>query len=120
MIPIPITITITPVERAPGRYQTRLDSRLLIKSSSSPFFDSARVLIAEGFSPSAPLEGRRNGRSGWDLRAALGVAAGLVVRETANGPIFRPLVAPQSMLASPPIAAIEAVATEPHTDEALQ
>jgi hypothetical protein len=116
---ITISITIAPVETAPGRYQTRLDGRLLVTSSTSPFFDSARVLIAEGFSPSAVLEGRRNGRPDWDLRALLGVAAGLVVRETANGPICRPLVAPRSMLERPPIASTESVGTKRHTDKVM-
>jgi hypothetical protein len=83
MIPITISISITiaPVEGAPGRYQT---GRLLVWSSTSPFLERARA----DRGGVALLEGRRNGRPDWDLHAALGVAAGLVVRETANGPIF--------------------------------
>jgi hypothetical protein len=104
----PIMIAIMPVIGTPGRYEAWLGRRLLIRS---PVLDSARVLIAEGYLPKTVLEARRPGRSDWDLRVRIGVAAALDVRETANGPAFRPFVAPQSLLAAPPIVQKQLVHT---------
>jgi hypothetical protein len=117
MIATNISITITLIVETPGRYQAEVDGKLLVPSSSTPFLDGARELIAKGYSPYAILEARRPGQSNWDLRAQLGVAAALDVRETANGPIFRAFVASQSLLASPPIAATDDVGTQTYIGE---
>ena len=105
---IDLTITITPATGRPGQYAARLnDGRLIVNASKQPFLDAARVLVAEGHSTCTMLEAWRPGAIDWDLRATLGVAAALDVRETPHGPAFRPFMAPQSLLAPPPIAPTE-------------
>ena len=49
----PIRIVIAPIGR--GRYSAHLGERLLVASARTPFFDAARVLLAEGIDPDTRL-----------------------------------------------------------------
>src|SRR5262245_46726042 len=77
--PSRLQITVAPVNQR-DRFSARLDGRLLVKSSRTPFCDAARLLIAEGLDPSCTLVMRHRGSEVDVLRARLGVAAGLTVR----------------------------------------
>jgi hypothetical protein len=112
-----VLIIIEPVGHR-GRFRARLvgGGRIISRSSRQPFLDAARVLVAEGHSPCAVLETRRPGASDWDLRAPLFVAAAFDVRETPNGPAFRPFIAPQSLLAVPPIVPDQGTSFGANTD----
>src|SRR5207247_5891328 len=67
-----------------GKFAARLDGRLLVRSSRTPFCDAARVLLAERGDPSSTIVMRHAGSATDSLRARLGVAAGLTVREDDN------------------------------------
>jgi hypothetical protein len=73
-------IVVEPVDRH-GRFAARLDGRVLVNSSRTPFLDAARRLIAEGADPSGIIIMRHRGSDVDALRARLGVAAGLTVEE---------------------------------------
>jgi hypothetical protein len=64
------------------------DGTVLVGASRQPFLDAARVLIAAGYDPENWLEGWRPGATAFELRARLGIAAGLTVDETRT--IFAP------------------------------
>jgi hypothetical protein len=112
-----ILIIVEPIGHC-GRFSARLaDSRRVIaRSSRQPFLDAARVLVAEGHSLCTVLEARRPVAFDWDLRAPLCVAAAFDVRETPNGPAFRPFIAPQRLLAAPPIVPNEGTSFGANTD----
>jgi hypothetical protein len=75
-----IIIDVEPVD-AHGRFSARLDGRLIVASSSTPFCDGARRLLELGCDPAASLI-MRHGVSMIDaLRGPLRVAAGLTVEE---------------------------------------
>jgi hypothetical protein len=80
-------LIVEPVGRR-GKFAARLDGRLLVRSSRTPFLDAARALIAEGVDPSTVLVTRHAGSEVDALRARLGVAAGLTVREDRGAPEF--------------------------------
>jgi hypothetical protein len=97
-IAVDLTIIVTPTSKRPSHYDARLEGGW------------------EGHSLYTVLEARRPGASDWDLRAPLCVAAALDVRETPNGPAFRPFTAPQSLLAAPPIVPNEGTSFGTNTD----
>jgi hypothetical protein len=84
-----ITIVVLPVGR--GRFAASLEAtgRLLV-TSRTPFLDAARVLLAEGHDPASVLQTHRPDRAVWDLRATIGRAARLTVREDNGPPQFAP------------------------------
>jgi hypothetical protein len=58
-------------------------------SARTPLFTAARVLLQEGHAPSAIVLMTREGDASWSLKAPLGVAAKLTVRESESaGPVF--------------------------------
>jgi hypothetical protein len=71
----------------PGKFEARLGERLIVEASRTPFCDGARVLLAQGLAAPGDLLIMRHAGSGCDaLTAAVGVAAGLTVKEeTADG-----------------------------------
>ncbi len=73
-------IVVSPTDRR-DRFAARLDGRVLVRSSRTPFCDAARVLLAEGFDHSITIVMRHRGSDVDALRARLGVAARLTVRE---------------------------------------
>jgi len=80
-----ISIVVEPVGNH-GRFSARFDGRVLVASSRQPFLDAARVLLAEGRDPSIILTMRHAGNPTECLRARLGVAAGLTVRDEDGRP----------------------------------
>lgn len=65
-----------------GQFEARLESgRAVVKSSTTPFCDAARVLLGLGYSPDTVLVMRHAGSQTEALRAPIGVAAGLEVAE---------------------------------------
>ena len=104
---VDLTNIVTPfTAKRPGYYDARLEGGCVtVQASRQPFLDAARALIGRGaFDPSVILEMWHDGAAQCALRFLrdLGVAAALDVRETPNGPAFRPFIAPQSLLAAPP------------------
>jgi hypothetical protein len=90
----PIYIAIRPSisrksgDPLPGIYDSRLmpEGRVLC-TSRQPLLDAARVLIAEGHHPSAPIVMRHDGSGVDSFRTTLGKAASLTVEEDAvRGP----------------------------------
>lgn len=72
-----LLITVTPSSRSPGQFEARLNDRQLCVSKT-PFFEAARVLMAEGVDPRTD-----------SLRASLAAASALTVEETIYGPKLR-------------------------------
>jgi hypothetical protein len=84
----PLKIVVTPAPRGAGRFEARLDGddRVLCVSRT-PFFDAARKLLAQGYDPN---DLRHAGSDTDSLRAKLGTAASLTVKETGYGPELEP------------------------------
>jgi hypothetical protein len=71
-------------------FDGRIDGRCIVKRSTTPFCDGARVLLAEGIKPNTILVMRHAGSASDALRSTVGVAAGLTVVDDNGGkPIFR-------------------------------
>ena len=109
---IEITVVVAPTSRRTGRYVARLGERgrVLCKSSTKPFLDAARHLIALGFDPGITLVMRHAGSETECLRSTIGAAATLTVEDTTYGPQLRPWKslptrAVSRRIASPPMAA---------------
>ena len=82
-----VTVLVAPVGR--GLYSaTTLGGRKIVAASRTPLLAAARVLLAEGTPPATIIETRRPGGATWELRARIGLAAGLDVREGPYGPKF--------------------------------
>jgi hypothetical protein len=82
-----VTVLIAPVGR--DQYSaTTLGGRKIVAASRTPLLTAARVLLAKGLPPKTIVEMCRTGAVTWDLRAPIGVAAGLDVREGPYGPKF--------------------------------
>jgi Fe2+ transport system protein FeoA len=72
-----------------GRYAAALaDGRTIVRSSRTPLLDAARRLLELGADPDAIITMRHAGSEIDSLRARIGVAAGLAVREDRGGPEF--------------------------------
>jgi hypothetical protein len=71
----------------PGKFDAFINERRIVVASRTPFCDGARVLLAEGLAmPSDVLIMRHAGSQVDALKAAVGVAAKLTVKEeTADG-----------------------------------
>ena len=78
-----LTLIINPAPQGAGRYEAHLDNddRVLCVSTR-PFFDAARVLIANGYDPNTEITLRHAGSNADSLSARLGTAASLTVEET--------------------------------------
>jgi hypothetical protein len=86
-----LLVVATPAPRGAGRFEARLggDDRVLCVSRT-PFFDAARKLLAQGYDPNDLLMLRHAGSDTDSLRAKLGTAASLTVKETGYGPQLQP------------------------------
>jgi hypothetical protein len=83
-------LIVTPIARSPGRFMGRLgDGRVVVTSSSTPFFAAARALLAAGVHPGCMLMMRHSTAISDSLRATISAAAGLTVDEH-NGTLFAP------------------------------
>jgi hypothetical protein len=83
-----IVIAVEPVGR--GRFRSKVDGRVLVRSSGQPFVDSARALIGEGCDPAIMLVMRHRGSPIDALVAEVGAAAKSTVREDRGAPEFVP------------------------------
>jgi hypothetical protein len=110
----PLVIVVEPVGHR-GRFRGRLDGRVVVASSRTPFCDSARALIAEGVDPAIRIVMRHAGSATDALTATVGVAAPLTVEDSDHSPRFRkwrPLLkAPPRWEGAPGIAPNDAAAT---------
>jgi hypothetical protein len=86
-----LIVVATPAPRGAGRYQARLDGddRILC-ISRTPFLTAARKLVAQGYDPGITLTLRHAGSDTDSLRAKLGTAASLTIKETGYGPELQP------------------------------
>ena len=112
----PIVITVAPIS-GHGRFSASVDGRLLVKSSRTPFLDAARVLFAEGLDPETILVMRHHGSTVNALRARLGVAAGLTIRED-NGPAQFKRYSPYGLRTGAPQTAMDDAAGPGHREAA--
>jgi len=87
---VPIIIVVSPSIDAEGRrahsgrgqlFDGRVDGRIIVERSPTPFCDGARVLLAEGCDPATRFNMRHDGSTGDALRSTVGVAAKLMVEE---------------------------------------
>src|SRR5258706_8902777 len=78
-----IRIKIAEIENQ-GRYDVWRNGELICHSTRTPFLSAARVLFDRGADPDTILEKVRRGSDQIDMRAPLGKAAGLDVKE---GPV---------------------------------
>jgi len=70
----------------PGTYRAMLGGQVIVKSSTQPFLDGARVLAANGADASDIVTMRHKGAADWSLRSQIGTAAALsVVDRTGKG-----------------------------------
>jgi hypothetical protein len=84
-----IEIVITP---AGGQRFTAHWGDILLATSRTPFFESARKLLELGADPADVLTMRHRGSNTVSLRARVSTAARLTILETNSGPRFAPWV----------------------------
>jgi len=76
----------TPIRPEVNSSTARSTGRSVVKRSTTPFYDAARALLAEGARPDIRLVMRHEGSPHDALRSTVGVAAGLTVADaTADG-----------------------------------
>ena len=86
-----LIVVASPAPRGAGRFEVRLDGHdRVLCVSRTPFFDAARELLAQGYDPNALLMLRHAGSDTDSLRAKLGTASSLTVKETGYGPQVQP------------------------------
>jgi hypothetical protein len=97
-----VTIIIAPI--VPGHFVAKLASNgdVLVASSRIPFLDAARRLLELGH-PTDTVLVMKHGQAE-SLRATIGNAAALTVKETENGPAFRRYDGLERLSVAPPIA----------------
>ena len=80
-----------------------IDGRRIVKRSTTPFCDAARVLLAEGIKPDTILVMRHNGSASDALRASVWAAAKLTVQDAGGPPRFKPWT-PYNAVVSGPVS----------------
>jgi hypothetical protein len=70
-------------------FDAAIAGRQIACRSTQPLLDSARVLLAAGHNPSAPIAVRHVGARHDALRSTVGAAASLTVEEGDRSPAFR-------------------------------
>jgi hypothetical protein len=93
-----IVLVVSPSLNADGRnayssrgqlFDGKVDGRFVVKRSTTPFCDAARVLLAEGANPATRFIMRHEGSPYDALRSTVGAAAKLTVVDDKGGkPIF--------------------------------
>lgn len=78
------TVEIVVVPLGSARFQASVGDRVLCVSRT-PFCSAARVLLAEGYDPSAVLIMKDPGSTEIRMQSTVGIAAGLTVRERDDG-----------------------------------
>ena len=116
----PIILIVTPSLQPDGRkaynnrgqlFDGRVDGRIIVKRSPTPFCDAARVLLAEGCDPATRFNMRHDGSTTDALIAEVGVAAKLTVRDGNGPPEFRSWMPFPGMEEPPPVRQNELAAT---------
>lgn len=111
-----IALIVNTAKHRSDLYEARLAGGLeLLCVSSTPFFASARKLIAAGYDPKSTLVMRHAGSGADCLRCPLSSAAVLTVEETKYGPKLRRWK-PLSTLEGPPRIALDDRAAQSVTD----
>jgi hypothetical protein len=85
-----IILDVRPTDGRPGFYDASIsvgDGRPM-RPSRYPLLDACRALIAAGADPRSEIELWHAGATHYSLRAVIGDAARLMVRETRGRPIF--------------------------------
>jgi hypothetical protein len=86
-----LIVVATPAPGGGGRFEARVDGHdRVLCVSRTPFFDAARELLAQGYDTNDLLMLRHAGSNTDSLRAKLGTAASLTVKETGYGPHVQP------------------------------
>jgi hypothetical protein len=67
------------------QYRVWADGKVIIRKTTTPLCSAARALMAQGVDPNTMLEKVRRGSDRVDMRARVGDAAKLTVREPADG-----------------------------------
>jgi hypothetical protein len=89
---------------APDHYDAFVDGELVVASTRQPFLDAACALLERGADSNSWLVLRHAGSDTDSLRAKVGVAAKLTVRDRADGvPTFRRLKPLQDSAPASPI-----------------
>jgi hypothetical protein len=97
-------------------YDAHLAGRRIVERSTTPFFDAARRLVAEGVDPSTPLIMRHSGSYHDALRATVGAAAKLTVEEGSRRPNLRPWKPRQAAAGASPMHQPEEVLLSERTE----
>jgi hypothetical protein len=79
----------------PSKFDARIDERLIVEQSRTPFVDGARALLKDNIASPGDLLIMRHAGSNVDaLRASVGIAAGLTIAE--DGPRFAKWTPPET------------------------
>jgi hypothetical protein len=114
----PITVTVSRSLDAEGRrahttrgmlFDAALGERILVRRSTQPFLDAARVLAGEGVDSATPLVMHHAGQDYDALRSTVGAAAKLRVRDSGGSkPVFENWSpSPFAGGLRPPVTAVE-------------
>jgi hypothetical protein len=71
-------------------FNSSVDGRRIVSSSTTPILDAARVLLNERVNPDTPIFMFHGGCSNYSLKSTVGKAAKLTVIDRGHGPTFRP------------------------------
>jgi len=108
----PVVILIVSAGRA-GLFNARLaDGRVLATGTATPFLAGCRRLIELGFDPARPVVMRHAGSVHDALKATIGAAAKLTVRETVSGPKLGLWSGPRAEPGAPPMRQTDVAATQ--------
>jgi hypothetical protein len=86
-----LVVIVAPAPRSAGRFEAHLDGDdHVLCVSRTPFLTAARKLVAQGYDRGLTIILRHAGSDTDSLRAKLGTAASLTVKETGYGPQLQP------------------------------
>jgi hypothetical protein len=99
------TIELRPTLDRRGRFDAVLDGEVIVRGSSTPICDAARVLLAKGIPEESVLSTRHQGSEHIAMSGSLGAWAKVTVRDDHGAPKFRKRREdPLPTAPSPPIA----------------
>jgi hypothetical protein len=86
-----LVVIVAPAPRSAGRFEAHLDGDdHVLCVSTTPFLTAARKLVAQGYDLGLTLILRHAGSDTDSLRAKLGTAASLTIKETGYAPQLQP------------------------------
>jgi hypothetical protein len=118
---MPLILTVTPALNTDGTHASAgrgplfdgmVAGREVVYRSTQPLVDGARALLAEGVDPRTRIMMRHTGSDTDVLRATVGAAAKLSVREGDDAPRFRDWMPLPPRPGTPPMRQTELAATE--------